>query len=202
MDPTLRDLLDELFRSGREHDAGEPEHARRFLNLEPETARLVSLLIALGRRRQILEIGTSNGYSTIWLASAAQRTGGRVVSIDLSLPKLAAADANLRRAGLRDLVELHAGDATEIVTALVGPFDLVFFDADRVTAPRQLDLLRPRLTPDALLLADNALSHPSEIAAYLDAVDRLPGFRHLVVPIGKGLSVAHRPAPAAQLRPG
>ena len=70
MDPTLRDLLDELFRSGREHDAGEAEHARRFLNLEPETARLVSLLIALGRRRQILEIGTSNGYSTIWLADA------------------------------------------------------------------------------------------------------------------------------------
>jgi len=189
-------FLDELQREGRAHDVREPEHAHRMLNLEPETAQLVTILVQSGHRKQILEIGTSNGYSTIWLAWAA-RAGGRVTSLDRDPDKHALADANLRRVGLRDVVDLICGDATETIRALPGPFDCVFFDADRRSAPAQLDLLLPRLAPDVLILADNARSHPDEIAAYLAAVARLPGFAHLVVPIGKGLSVAYRGTPPA-----
>ncbi len=69
-----------------------------------------------------------------------------------------------------------------------------FFDADRLSAPSQLALLLPKLTADVFLLADNALSHPLEIAAYLSAVQALPQFDHLVIPIGKGLSIAYRQA--------
>ncbi|HEX6780169.1 MAG TPA: hypothetical protein VF099_18305 [Ktedonobacterales bacterium] len=75
-----------------------------------------------------------------------------------------------------------------------GPFDGVFFDADRLSAPAQLSLLLPKLTPDALLLADNALSHPEEIAGYLAAVTARSDFDHLVISVGKGLSVAYRSA--------
>ncbi len=102
------------------------------------------------------------------------------------------ADENLRRAGLRESVDLELGDATGAVGSLPGPFDLVFFDADRVSAPAQLRLLVPKLAPDAMLFADNVLSHPEEIAGYLAALEELPGFDRLVVPIGKGLSVAYR----------
>jgi predicted O-methyltransferase YrrM len=142
----------------------------------------------------VLEIGTSNGYSTIWLAWAVGQVGagGRVVTVDRSAEKQALAEANLRRAGLRDVVELCAGDATAVVGELAGPFDCVFFDADRTSAPRQLELLLPKLAQDALLCADNALSHPNEIAGYLDAVRALSGFDHVVIPVGKGLSVAYR----------
>ena len=97
-----------------------------------------------------------------------------------------------RRAGLRALVDLHTGDASEIIAGLPGPFDLVFFDADRFSAPAQLELLLPKLASHALVLADNALSHPQEIAAYLAAVQSHPEFDHLVVPVGKGLSVAYK----------
>ena len=82
----------------------------------------------------------------------------------------------LRRVGLREVVDFACGDATEIVAGLPGPFDCVFFDADRYSAPAQLSLLMPKLTPDVLLLADNVLSHPTEIAAYLRALEALPGF--------------------------
>ena len=102
------------------------------------------------------------------------------------------ADANLRRAGLRGLVNLELGDATEVVGMLPGPFDLVFFDADRVSAPAQLERLLPKLAPDVMLLADNVLSHPEEIAPYLTALEDLDGFDRLVVPVGKGLSIAYR----------
>jgi predicted O-methyltransferase YrrM len=115
-----------------------------------------------------------------------------VISIDRDEHKLALADANLYQAGLRDVVELICGDATQVVADLTGPFDFVFFDADRLSAPSQLALLLPKLTADVLLLADNALSHSQEIAAYLSAVQALPQFDHLVIPIGKGLSMAYR----------
>jgi predicted O-methyltransferase YrrM len=191
MDPHLRSLLAELETWGRANDDREQDRANKMLNLDPETAHLLSLLVRAGRRTQVLEIGTSNGYSTIWLAWATRRFGGRVISIDANPAKLALADANLRRAGLRDLVDLRQGDATAVVASLPGPFDLVFFDADRRTAPAQLTLLLPRLTPGALVLADNALSHPEEIAGYLTAVAARPEFDHMIVPVGKGLSVAY-----------
>jgi predicted O-methyltransferase YrrM len=190
METSLRDLLAELEAWGQANDAREQERGKKMLNLDPEAAHLVSVLVRLGRRTRLLEVGTSNGYSTIWLAWAARAMGGRVVSIDRNPEKHTLADANLRRAGLRDLVELRLGDATEVISALQGPFDFVLFDADRVSAAAQLQLLRPKLTADALVLADNALSHPEENAGYLAAVRALPEFDHLVVPIGKGLSLA------------
>src|SRR5690242_18393781 len=192
MDATLAELLDEIARSGRDHDQHEASHDRRMLNLEPDTARLVSLLVRSSARQRVLEIGTSNGYSTLWLAWSVRPQGGKVISIDRDAGKQELADANLRRAGLREVVELVSGDATEIVRGLEGPFDCVFFDADRVSAPEQIQLLLPKLRDDVLLLADNGLSHPDEIAGYLAALQALPDFERLVIPVGKGLSVAYR----------
>jgi predicted O-methyltransferase YrrM len=192
MDEHLATLLDEIAQHGLEHDARETDHSRKMLNLEPDTARLVYILARSSGAKRILEIGTSNGYSTIWLASAVAANGGRVTTIDLSTEKQAMARENLRRAGLLDSVELLLGKAGTIVKELGGPFDLVFFDADRRGAPENLKVLLPKLSASVLLLADNVLSHPDEIAGYLAAVARLEGFAHVMVPIGKGLSVAYR----------
>jgi predicted O-methyltransferase YrrM len=190
----LRGLLAELHERGQEHDVRQERHDDRLRNLEPETAALLAVLVRSGRRKRLLEIGTSNGYSTLWLAWAADATGGRVTSVEMDPGRQGMADKNLRRADLRDLVDLKLGDATEVVEDLSGPFDLVFFDADRVSAPAQLDLLFPKLTPDVMILADNVLSHPEEVTGYLEALEGLPGFDRLVVPVGKGLSIAYRGA--------
>jgi len=192
MDPALQSLLSELERSGTANDAAETDRSRKMLNLESDTARLVALLARSSAAKNVLEIGTSNGYSTIWLAWAVAPAGGRVTSIDRNPEKQAMAQENLIRAGFEDRVELRLGEATAIVRELSGPFDLVFFDADRFSAPEQLRLLMPKLTPRALLLADNVLSHPGEIAGYLAALSDLPGFECAVVPVGKGLSIACR----------
>src|SRR5215471_5522436 len=193
-DTEIRAFLTELYEIGKQNDAREQERSKKMLNLEPETAQFLHIVIRSSRRTRLLEIGTSNGYSTIWLAWAASLTGGQVISIDHDADKQAKADTNLRRAGLREVVNLRCGDATEIVARLPGPFDCVFFDADRYSAPAQLSLLMPKLTPDVLLLADNVLSHPTEIAAYLKALEALQQFDRVIVPIGKGLSVAYRAA--------
>ena len=193
-DADIRAFLAELYARGQQNDAREQERSKKMLNLEPETAQLLHILVRSSRRTRLLEIGTSNGYSTIWLAWAASVTEGRVISIDRDAQKQAQADENLRHVGLRELVDLQCGDATEIVARLPGPFDCVFFDADRFSAPAQLSLLLSRLAPDVFLLADNVLSHPNEIAAYLRALEGLPQFDRVIVPTGKGLSIAYRSA--------
>jgi predicted O-methyltransferase YrrM len=198
MDPELQSLLLEIYETGRRHDALEPEHDRRMLNLEPEAAFLVSATIRLGKRTLILEVGTSNGYSTIWLAWAAQTTGGELTSVERNSDKLELADRNLRRAGLREHVHLMLGDATEVLASLPGPFDTVFFDADRISSHRQLEILLPKLSDDVLLLADNALSHPDELRSYLAAVANIDGFDHVILPVGKGLSFAYRSSASSQ----
>jgi predicted O-methyltransferase YrrM len=192
MEQKLQNLLDELERAGAANDAVEADRSRKMLNLEPGTARLVAILARATSATRVLEIGTSNGYSTIWLGWAVAPAGGRVISIEKSPEKHAMARENLARAGLENYVELRLGDASEIARELPGPFDLVFFDADRLTAPEQLRILVPKLTPRALLLADNVLSHPDEIVGYLNAVADLSDFEHVVVPVGKGLSIACR----------
>jgi predicted O-methyltransferase YrrM len=192
MEADLRALLAELYERGQEHDAQELQHEVRLRNLEPDTAAILSILVRSSGRKSLLEIGTSNGYSTIWLAWAANQTRGRLISIELDRGRQSQADENLRRAGLREHVDLKLGDATEVIAGLSGPFDLVFFDADRLSAPAQLELLLPKLAADTMLLADNVLSHPEEISGYLKAVGGLDGFDRLVLPVGKGLSVAYR----------
>jgi predicted O-methyltransferase YrrM len=187
----VRKLLKRIETEGLEHDSMESEHSRKFLNLEPHTAEVVVMLLRIGCVRNLLEIGTSNGYSTIWLASTIGPPGGRVTSIDRDAGKHAMARENLAAVDLLRYVDLVQGDATEIAARLPGPFDCVFFDADRVSAPKQLDILLPKLSLPALLLADNATSHADQIAGYLARVEAIEGVSHTIFPVGKGLSVAY-----------
>jgi predicted O-methyltransferase YrrM len=190
----LIDLLAAIERQGRENDDRETDRARKMLNLEPDTAQLLRILARTAKATRVLEIGTSNGYSTIYLASAVAETGGKIISIERNPDRQAMARENLVRAGLLNYVDLRLGEATAIVGELAGPFDFVFFDGDRTSAPEQVRRLVPKLAPAVLMLADNALSHPAEITGYLAEVASLESFEHMVVPVGKGLSLACRSA--------
>jgi len=168
--------IEALEREGAAHDAAEPERRRKRLNLERPAGELLHLLLRATGRKRVLEIGTSNGISTLWIQAALRVTGGTLVTVDREPAKQDEARRNLSAARLIEGVTFLAGDATEVVRGLPGPFDAVFFDADRVSAPEQLALLLPRLEPDVLLVSDNVLSHPAEVAAYLAACDALSGF--------------------------
>ena len=192
MDERLRELLRELEKNGLENDARASDRTRMMLNLEPASAQLLSILVRASRVTRALEIGTSNAYSTIWLAWSLAPAGGRIISIDRNPDKHALARENLRRADLLDRVELRTGDAAEIVRQLSGPFDLVFLDADRWKFPEQLQILLPKLASKVLVIADNVHSHPEEIADYLKLISSLADFQHTTVPVGKGLSIAYR----------
>jgi predicted O-methyltransferase YrrM len=192
----LDQLLRELETEGQRNDAQQTDRKKKFLNLERPTAELIYVLLQASRRKQILEIGTSTAFSTIWIAAALKDcSDAKFISVEISPEKLVLARTNLARAGFSQVVELLEGNATDVVAGLKGPFDCVFFDADRVSAPSQLGLLLPKLSADVLLLADNALSHPDEISAYKAMVEQLPGFICTLTPVGKGLHIAWRSGP-------
>ena len=193
LDVQLQQLLSQMEEFGRENDQRESNRQRKMLNLERDTAALIHILVRASRRRNVLEIGTSNGYSTIWLADALRRLGsGRITSIERDPLKIEMARGNLGRAKLLEYVTLLEGEASQRVENLSSPYDCVFFDGDRISAPKQLQILLPKLPADVILLCDNVLSHPVEVADYLYAVERLADFSSVTVPVGKGLQISYR----------
>ena len=186
MEVPLRALLEELAELGRRNDARETERARRLLNITPGTGQLLAVLVRATRARRILEIGTSNGYSTIWLAWAARDTGGHVTTIERAADKAAMARANLERAGLADRVALREGVALDVLAGLAGPYDLIFLDADRPNYLAYLDLLLPLLRPGGLLVTDNVVSHAHELQEFLPRLQSHPGLETVTVPLGNG----------------
>ena len=192
--PKVTRVLDEIERFGLSHDPVQTDRKQKMLNLERPTAELIHILLVSSGRKRVLEIGTSNGFSAIVIGATLQSIDGAVplTTIEQDPLKVAGARTNIAHANLSFFVQVIQGSATEVVNELTGPFDCVFFDADRLSAPEQLQILLPKLESDVLLLADNVLSHPQEIEAYIAAVDQLPGFVSITAPVGKGLHVAYR----------
>ena len=182
-------LLDELHRDGVAFDASQADRLHRRRNLEPDSAALLRLLILSNELRSVLEIGTSNGYSTVWFCEAVSHTGGRVVSVDTDADALAQARANLQRAGLEaDLRVADGGDTLREVSA--GSVDLLFLDAERTEYAGWWPHPRRALAPRGVLAVDNVLSHPDEVAELQGLVESDPGLWSVVVPTGKGMLLA------------
>src|SRR5690242_8733803 len=193
-DPERRAFAHALYAAGREHDDAQPDRLARWRNVEPETAGLLGVLVRATRAQRVLEIGTSNGYSTIWLADAAEATGGTVLSVEIEPSRTALARENLARAGLEDRVELTTADAAQALRALPdNAFDVTFLDAERPAyVGYWRDLVRT-LAPGGLLAVDNAISHANELVAFRAVVDGDARVTRALVPIGAGLLLVVAP---------
>ena len=190
MDDALLGLLERLAHHGEDNDARETARPRRMLNITRDTGRLLWIMVRAIRATRILEVGTSNAFSTIWLADAARDTGGHVTTLELDPGKIALARANLRDAGLERVVEIIQGAAADTLASLPGPFDLVFLDADRPSYLTYLELVVPKLRAGGLLVADNVTSHAHELEEYLHRVKSHPQLFTVTVPIGNGEEIA------------
>jgi predicted O-methyltransferase YrrM len=183
----LRAYLRDLYRWGREHDAGKSDRLERLRNVEPDTAELLALLVRALAARRVLELGTSNGYSTLWLADAARSLGGRVLSVDVDSARIAQAGKHLAHAQLAEFVELRTEDAAlTLASAEDASRDMIFLDAERPAYPTYWpDLIRV-LRPGGLLVVDNVLSHAEEVRAFRGLVSEEPAVTEALVPTGAG----------------
>ena len=188
MNADRRAIAADVLTAAREHDAAQSNRIARFRNVEPETAELLGVLVRAVRAVHLLELGTSNGYSTIWLADAVEGVGGRVVGVDVDAERIALARTNLERAGLE--ADLRVADAAEtLARSESGIWDVVFLDAERgAYVGYWPDLLRA-LRVGGLLVVDNVLSHAEEVASFLNLVSTEPAVTSTQVPIGAGLQL-------------
>jgi predicted O-methyltransferase YrrM len=189
--PERRAIAAEVFAAGREYDAAQGDRLNRLRNVEPETAELLGVLVRATRSQRILEVGTSNGHSTLWLADAAQAVGGRVETLDIDPRRTELARANLERAGLADVVHCRTiGAAQALAEYPDAAWDFVFLDAERPEYSGYWPNLRRVLAPGATLAIDNAISHESELQSFNRLLGADPHLTIALVPIGAGLIVA------------
>jgi predicted O-methyltransferase YrrM len=202
MADTLASLRAELERFGQDNDAAIADRSRRMLNITRDTGEFLSVWVRAANARRILEIGTSNGYSTLWLAEAAREIGGFVTTVELAERKVALASATFGRSGLAAWIKLVHDDAVRVLErSQASAFDLVFLDSERSEYARWWPELRRVIRPSGSLVVDNATSHVEEMAPLTALLAADPEFTVALVPVGKGELVAVKRAsesPAAE----
>jgi predicted O-methyltransferase YrrM len=193
MEDRRRRFASRLYEESRAHDQGLSDRLERFRNVEPPTAELLGVLIRATGAGRILELGTSNGYSTIWLADAAQLTGGSVVSVDVDPGRSELARDNLRGAGLLEVVDLRVCDAGGLLgESGDGEWEFIFLDAERPAYAGYVGDLVRVLAPAGLLAVDNVLSHEHDLVEFTALIEAADGLTQTIVPVGAGLRLAVR----------
>ena len=189
LDDRVRAVLDRLSaQDADERERGLPQ-AERMRAVAPTTGAFLYALCAPQVDCEVLELGGSYGYSTVWLGAAVSLLGGRVLSLELDPARAEAARRNLDDAGLTDWVDVVAGDARELLPGLDDVFDVVFLDAEKELYEELFGLVRPKLEPGALVVADNVLSHVETLGAYSAARRADPTCVSVTVPLDRGLEL-------------
>jgi predicted O-methyltransferase YrrM len=166
-----------------------------LLSVGRSTATVLHILAVEAGATRLVEVGSSYGYSTVWLAHAARLTGGKVTSLELQPTKVAYARERLQRAGLAEYVDFRIGDARDSLAALNGPFDFVLLDLWKDLYVPCFDLIYPKLSPNGILVADNILSPESsrpQAQKYQAHVRQQRGLETVLLPIGSGIEVTRK----------
>ncbi len=189
LDDRVRAVLARLEEED-ERERGDPAvpYERRSLAVGPESGRLLFALVAPNAGCDVLEIGGSRGYSTIWLAAAARILGGRVLSLEQDPAKCEAWRVNIAGAGLEEWAELVEGDALALLPGLEEGFDVVFLDAWKSDYEALFALARQKVDAGGVIVADNVISH-ADLKAYSAARQADPTLSSVTVPTGSGLEV-------------
>ena len=198
MDDKVKAVLDQYHALIRDQENDDPtpadrhtERDHRLLAVGPQTGQLINILARSFKSPQILELGTSYGYSGIWLADAARATGGRVTTMEMHANKSAYARDMAAKAGLADYIDFKVGDALQMIIELPLRLDFVLLDVWKDMYVPCLEAFYPKLNPGAIIVADNMLHPGGEgVKRYGKAVRAKPGMTSVLLPVGSGLEVS------------
>ena len=183
MDKVTADVLAELEKTQKD-----------FWNVPRKTGVLMNSFIKMMNIQNALEIGTSNGYSGIWLAKALKQTGGKLTTIEFYEKRQSIAKENFKICGVDDVVRPIQGSACEVLASFDEneKFDFVFIDACKREYVKYFEIIKPHLTSKALIVADNIISHAEKVQDFIDAVDADDEFQYEILEVPGGILVAYR----------
>ena len=162
------------------------------LALPRPAAEFVCALVLASGARHAVEIGTSYGYSGLWIGAALARNDGTLITIDHDPRKSEEARSNFVAAGIAACIDVRSGEALDILAEIPGPVDFVLNDADKPNCRRYVELLVPRLADRAIILTDNTTTHAAELAEFLAWMKQRPDFASVTVPVGNGMEMSVR----------
>ena len=166
--------------------------AKQYTNIAPENGQFLSILIRSIRAQNVLEVGTSNGYSTLWLAAALKQTGGRLITLEFDQKRAAEAQAHLQEVGLDSIAEVRIGNALDEIPKCDATFDLVFLDAEKNEYRRYLELAFPNIRPGGLIVADDTVTMRDEMPDYIEFVFGTPLLHSVDIPLDDGVILSYK----------
>ena len=167
--------------------------SKEFWNVSPQTGNFMGILIKAVNAENVLEIGTSNGYSSIWLSDALKETGGKLTTIEYWEKRQCLARENIKKCGLSDVVTFKIGEAYEVITSEINDkFDIVFMDANKEEYTKFFEAVHPLLKKGGVLLADNVLSHAKKVKPFIDEITSRNDYRAQVLDLPDGLLIAYK----------
>lgn len=192
MNEELVKLLSEICEFGINHDRKITAHEEQMLNITPDTGLFLSIIVQATRATRVLEIGTSNGYSTLWIADALRNTNGKVTTVEVSESKASMAKNNFERSGLSRYIDLHLADVRRFLRDQADEsFDLMFLDAERPEYTSYWNDIDRVLNTGGLLIVDNALSpRPEELVGFFKLINDSTRYLSQTLLIGKGQMIA------------
>ncbi|MNZ41919.1 O-methyltransferase [Acinetobacter calcoaceticus] len=178
----------DLYDTFKRHDAQQADRLLRYRNIEAESAKLLSQFIRMQQAKAILEIGTSTGYSTLWLAEAAQATGGQVTTVEIDAKRSAEAKRHVAELELSEIVQFWVGDAADYLKEAQETFDFILLDAERNAYENYWPDLKRLIKPKGgVLIIDNVISHAAEVKSFLELIKHDQNFMSSILPVGAGL---------------
>jgi len=177
----IADLYDEF----KQHDARQSDRLRRYRNIEAESAKLLGMLVRTQQSKQILEIGTSTGYSTLWLAEAAKSAGGKVQTLEINAFRSAQTKKYAEEFGLESFIDFWVGDASDYLAQATESYDLILLDAERgCYVSYWNDLKRLLQFSGNTLIVDNVISHAAEVKDFLELIKADENYMSTILPVG------------------
>ncbi len=188
MEQKLRQRIIQLYQQFKKEDAQKENRLEKWRNLEPESAELISIMIKTQQSKNVLELGTSNGFSTLWFADALHPSNGKLVSIEIEESRTQQAKEHLTDFQLSENVALITADIGQFLTEAQPIYDLIFLDAERKNYVAYWPYLQNLLTKKgSLLIVDNVISHHNDVEAFISMIQGSGDFTTSIVNVGAGI---------------
>lgn len=163
-----------------------------FWNISRASANFLNMLIKISGAKNVVEVGTSNGYSGIWIAKALKENGGHLTTIEYYEKRIVLAEENFKKCGVDDVITIKQGSACDVLEELEGIFDFAFIDANKGEYIKYFDIINPKLKKGGIIAADNITSHPEKVAPFVEKIKSDPNYQVEILDLPAGMLIGYK----------
>lgn len=163
-----------------------------FWNISRASANFLNMLVKISGAKNVVEVGTSNGYSGIWIAKALKETGGHLTTIEYYEKRIVLAQENFKKCGVDDIITIKQGSACDVLETIDFEIDFAFIDANKSEYIKYFDIISPKLKKGGIIAADNITSHPEKVASFVEKIKSDPDYQVEILDLPAGMLLGYK----------